>query len=42
MVPEVVTSKCFKPGMQLVQMNKRLGPKGPKVIVQVDCVLRAQ
>jgi hypothetical protein len=37
---ETVTPKCFKVGYQLVQMSKRLGPAGPKVTVQVDCVLR--
>jgi hypothetical protein len=41
MRPESVTPKCFKVGFQLVQMRKRLGPSGPKVTVQVDCVLRA-
>lgn len=41
MLPETVTSKCFKVGFQLAQMSKRLGPKGPKVTVQVDCVMRA-
>lgn len=35
-----VTAKCFKSGLQLVRMNRRAGPKGPKVVVQLDCVLR--
>lgn len=38
--PERVTAKCFKKGFQLVRMNRRPGPKGPKVMVQLDCVLR--
>jgi hypothetical protein len=41
MRPEVVTPKCFKVGYQLVQMSKRLGPTGPKVTVQVDCIMHA-
>jgi len=41
MLPGSVTPKCFKAGFQLVQMSKRLGPTGPKVTVQIDCVLRA-
>jgi hypothetical protein len=40
MRPEAVTPKCFKVGYQLVQMNRRLGPAGPKVTVQVDCIMR--
>ena len=40
MRPEGVTPKCFKVGYQLVQMSKRLGPTGPKVTVQVDCIMR--
>jgi hypothetical protein len=38
---ELVTPKCFKKGFELVQVNKRPGPVGPKLTVQVDCVLRA-
>jgi hypothetical protein len=40
LTPEKVTMKCFKSGFQLVRMNKRLGPSGPKVTVQVDCILK--
>jgi hypothetical protein len=40
LTPERVTMKCFKSGFQLVRMNKRLGPSGPKLTVQVDCVLK--
>jgi hypothetical protein len=39
--PDLVTPKCFKVGFQLVRVNKRPGPQGPKPTVQVDCVLRA-
>ena len=39
--PERVTAKCFKTGMQFVRMVRRSAPKGPKVMVQLDCVLRA-
>ncbi len=38
--PDKVAPKCFKAGFQLVRMNKRPGPQGPKPTVQVDCVLR--
>jgi len=41
MSAEVVTPKCFKKGFELVQVSKRPGPVGPKLTVQVDCVLRA-
>lgn len=41
MRPENVTLKCFKAGFQLVRVNKRPGPAGPKLTVQADCVLRA-
>lgn len=36
-----VTAKCFKTGLKLVRLNRRPGPKGPKVVVQLDCVLQA-
>ena len=38
---DTVTPKCFKAGFELVQINKRPGPSGPRLTVQVDCVLRA-
>lgn len=39
--PERVTAKCFKNGLQVVRITRRPGPKGPKVTVQLDCLLRA-
>jgi len=42
MRPETVAPKCFKVGYQILQMSKRLGPTGPKVTVQVDCILRTR
>jgi hypothetical protein len=41
MRPENITLNCFKAGFQLVRISKRLGPTGPKLTVQADCVLRA-
>ncbi len=41
MISDAVTVKCFKAGFQLIRINKRPGPNGPKQTVQVDCVLRA-
>ncbi len=38
--PGSVTPKCSKPGLELVRVNKRLGPKAAQASVQVDCVLR--
>jgi hypothetical protein len=35
-----VAPKCFKVGFELLRVNKRPGPQGPKPTVQVDCVLR--
>lgn len=35
-----VAPKCFKVGFELIRVNKRPGPQGPKPTVQVDCVLR--
>jgi len=40
MVPEKVTSKCFRAGLQQLRITARPGPKGPKPTVQVDCVLK--
>lgn len=39
-VPEKVTVKCFRTGLQLVRVIKRPGPKTPRPTVQVDCILR--
>lgn len=39
--PDRVTAKCFRKGLETVRVNRRLAPKGPKVMVQLDCVLRA-
>jgi hypothetical protein len=39
-VPEKVSVKCFKTGLQLVRVMKRPGPKAPRPTVQVDCILR--
>lgn len=35
-----VTPKCSKPGLELVRVNKRPGPKAAQASVQVDCVMR--
>jgi hypothetical protein len=35
-----VQVSCSKPDYRPVRIAKRLGPAGPKVTVQVDCVLR--
>jgi hypothetical protein len=36
-----VSTKCAKPGFELVRVTSRPGPQGaPKPTVQVDCVLR--
>jgi len=41
LTPDKVAPRCFKVGFELVRVNKRPGPQGPKPTVQVDCVLRA-
>jgi hypothetical protein len=40
MIPEKVTSKCFKEGLRQLRVTTRPGPAGVKPSVQVDCVLR--
>lgn len=36
-----VDVSCSNPGFQTVRIVKRLGPKGPKTTVQIDCIMRA-
>ncbi len=33
---------CVNPGYQATRVNKRLGPHGPKVTVQIDCVMQKE
>jgi hypothetical protein len=35
-----VDVSCSLPGYQMIRVSKRLGPHGPKKMVQVDCVMR--
>jgi hypothetical protein len=36
---EKVDVSCSLPGYQTIRVSKRLGPHGPKKMVQVDCVM---
>jgi hypothetical protein len=38
---EKVAVTCSHPGYQPIRIIKRLGPHGPKEIVEVDCVMHA-
>jgi hypothetical protein len=40
LTPDKITATCSRAGFELVRLTKRNGPIGPRLTVQIDCVLR--